>query len=78
MVESLSGETSISSMQCLVLAQMYCLVKGDYQSLSRYRGLAIGMAQVLGLYQSQTRFALDPLATETRKKVFWCQFILDR
>lgn len=65
-------------MQCLVLAQMYSLVKGDYQSLSRYRGLAIGMAQVLGLYQRQARFGLDPLATETRKKVFWCQFILDR
>lgn len=78
MVESLSGDTSISAMQCLVLAQIYSLVKGDYQSLSRYRGLAIGMAQVLGLYQSQARFALDPLATETRKKVFWCQFILDR
>ncbi|KAH8698544.1 fungal-specific transcription factor domain-containing protein [Talaromyces proteolyticus] len=77
-LESLASDVSISTMQCLVLAQMYCLAKGDYQSLSRYRGLAVGMAHMLGLHQSQARFALDPLATETRKKVFWCQYVLDR
>ncbi|KAL1969480.1 hypothetical protein VTN77DRAFT_8918 [Rasamsonia byssochlamydoides] len=77
-LESLSGDISLPALQCYVLAQIYCMAKGDYRSLVRYRGLAVGLCQMLGLHQSQTRFALNPLATETRKKVFWCQYGLDR
>ncbi|TQB72982.1 hypothetical protein MPDQ_006319 [Monascus purpureus] len=77
-LEALSSNISIPTMQCLVLAQVYCMAKGDYRSLVRYRSLAVGLCHQLGLHQDQKRFSLDPLATETRKKVFWCQYVLDR
>lgn len=69
---------SVSAIQCMVLAQIYFLTKGDYHSLMRYRALSIGAIQVLGLDRSQSRFVHDPLAYETRKRVFWCQYMLDR
>ncbi|EEA25624.1 DNA-binding transcription factor cat8 [Talaromyces marneffei ATCC 18224] len=77
-LESLSGEMSVPAIQCMVLAQMYFLTKGDYQSLLRYRALSVGTIQSLGLDQSQQDFVRDPLLHETRKKVFWCQYMLDR
>ncbi|KAL2855868.1 fungal-specific transcription factor domain-containing protein [Aspergillus pseudoustus] len=77
-LESLSGDISIQSLQCYVLAQMYCLTKGDYSSLLRYRGLATGLCHQLRLHQSQKVFSSNPLLGETRKKVFWCQYVLDR
>ncbi|KAJ9268749.1 transcriptional regulator family: Fungal Specific TF [Paecilomyces variotii] len=77
-LESLSGDVSIGTLQCLILAQMYCTAKADYKGLSRYRGLAVGLVHQLGLHQSQKRFSMNPLTSETRKKVFWCQYVLDR
>ncbi|KAF7115888.1 hypothetical protein CNMCM5793_003631 [Aspergillus hiratsukae] len=77
-LESLSNNISISTLQCYVLAQMYCMTKGDYTGLLRYRGLAVGLCHQLRLHQSQKRFSSNPLVAETRKKVFWCQYVLDR
>lgn len=77
-LESLSGDISIATLQCYVLAQMYCMTKADYTSLLRYRGLAVNLCHQLRLHQSQKRFASSPLMGETRKKVFWCQYLLDR
>ncbi|KAL3445363.1 hypothetical protein BJX65DRAFT_297083 [Aspergillus insuetus] len=77
-LESMSGDISIHTLQCYVLAQMYCLTKGDYSSLSRYRSLATGICHQLRLHQSQKAFSSNPLLAETRKKVFWCQYVVDR
>ncbi|PYH99683.1 acetate regulatory DNA binding protein [Aspergillus ellipticus CBS 707.79] len=77
-LESISNDISVSTLQCYVLAQMYCMTKGDYASLLRYRGLAISLCQQLRLHQSQKRFSSNALVAETRKKVFWCQYTLDR
>ncbi|THD00470.1 hypothetical protein EYZ11_000034 [Aspergillus tanneri] len=77
-LELLSSETSISTLQCFVLAQIYCMTKGDYTSLLRYRSLSVGICQRLRLHQSQKRFSANPLVAETRKKVFWCQYVIDR
>ncbi|KAH1701379.1 hypothetical protein KXV22_004833 [Aspergillus fumigatus] len=77
-LESLANSISISTLQCYVLAQMYCMTKGDYTGLLRYRGLAVGLCHQLRLHQSQKRFSSNPLVAETRKKVFWCQYVLDR
>ncbi|RAK98576.1 C6 transcription factor FacB/Cat8 [Aspergillus ibericus CBS 121593] len=77
-LESISSDISLSTMQCYVLAQMYCMTKGDYTSLLRYRGLAVSLSQQLRLHQSQKRFSSNALVAETRKKVFWCQYALDR
>ncbi|KAL3479783.1 fungal-specific transcription factor domain-containing protein [Aspergillus californicus] len=78
MLESLSGEISIPTLQCYALAQMYCMTKGDYSSVLRYRSLAVGLCHQLRLHQSQKRFSSNSLLAETRKKVFWCQYVLDR
>lgn len=54
------------------------MTKGDYRSLLRYRALAVDICHQLGLNQAQENLALSPLEGETRKKVFWCQYTLDR
>jgi hypothetical protein len=68
---------NLATLQCLVLAQIFCLVKADYSHLLKYKGLAIGLSQRLGLHQSQKRFALGALTSETRKKVFWSMYTVD-
>ena len=70
-------DPSIASLQCLVLAHIFCLQKGDYTALSRYRGLAVSLAQRLGLQQSQKRYAFGALTRETRKRIFWTLYTLD-
>ncbi|KKZ62770.1 hypothetical protein EMCG_02880 [[Emmonsia] crescens] len=77
-LDALAHDISLPALQCYVLAQIYYTVKADYKSLLRYRGLAIGMCHQLGLHQSQRRFSFNPLTSEMRKKVFWCQYVLDR
>lgn len=78
LVESLSSDISVPTLQCLVLAQLYCMTKADHRSLLRYRSLGISVCQQLGLHQSQKSASSNVLAVETRKKVFWCQYVLDR
>ncbi|KAE8353643.1 fungal-specific transcription factor domain-containing protein [Aspergillus coremiiformis] len=77
-LESISGDVSIPTLQCYVLAQIYCMTKGDYAGLLRYRASAISFCHQLRLHQSQKRFSSNPLIAETRKKVFWCQYVVDR
>ncbi|KAL8707422.1 MAG: hypothetical protein Q9220_007541 [cf. Caloplaca sp. 1 TL-2023] len=73
-VEVIVAENTLATLQCLVLAQMYCIAKADYNKLLHYKGIAISLSHRLGLHQSQKRFSLDPLTTETRKRVFWSFF----
>lgn len=77
-LDSFASETSIGGLQCFILAQLYCMTKGDYRSMLRYRALAVDVCHQLELYQNQTELALNPLEAETRKKVFWCQYTVDR
>ena len=70
-------DNDMATIQCLVLAQIFCLLKADYSRLLKYKGLAIGLSQRLGLHQSQKRFALGALTSETRKKVFWSLYTVD-
>ncbi|KAL4879374.1 fungal-specific transcription factor domain-containing protein [Aspergillus karnatakaensis] len=77
-LESLSGDISVPTLQCYVLAQMYGMTKGDYSSVLRYRSLAVSICHQLKLHLSQKRPSSNTLAAETRKKVFWCQYVLDR
>jgi hypothetical protein len=70
-------EGSMATLQCLLLAQICCLQKADYQRLMKYKGLAVSLSQRLGLHQSQKRFALGALTCETRKKLFWTLYALD-
>lgn len=77
LLESLSSDASVPTLQCLSLAQMYCMTKGDYKALLRYRSLGVNISQQLGLHQSQ-KHSTNVLEVETRKKVFWCIYVLDR
>ncbi|KAK2746472.1 hypothetical protein FQN57_003098 [Myotisia sp. PD_48] len=77
-LEALTKDVSLTALQCYVLAQIYYLVKSDYTSLLRYRSLGVSICLHLGLHQSQKRFSFNPLVSETRKRVFWCQYTLDR
>lgn len=68
---------SLETLQCLVLAQLHCVVKGDHKRLLHYAALAVSMANRLGLNQQQQRFDLGALTCETRKKLFWSLYTLD-
>ncbi|TGO68484.1 hypothetical protein BOTNAR_0024g00350 [Botryotinia narcissicola] len=70
-------ENNISTLQCLILALIYCIQKGDYNSLQHYKGIAVGLSHRLGLHQSQKRFPFDLLTAETRKRVFWTLYTVD-
>jgi hypothetical protein len=76
-VESFLMENDVATLQCLVLAQIFCLLRADYSRVLKYKGLAVGLSQRLGLHQSQKRFALDALTSETRKKLFWSLYTVD-
>ncbi|RYP01380.1 hypothetical protein DL766_004455 [Monosporascus sp. MC13-8B] len=68
---------TMTTLQCLVLAMMYCMIRADYKRLQHYKGVAIGLSHRLGLHQSQKRFSFGALTIETRKKVFWTLYTLD-
>lgn len=70
-------DSNISTLQCLLLAQMACLQSGDYARLLKFKALAVSLSQRLGLHQSQKRFTLGTLTVETRKKLFWTLYTLD-
>jgi hypothetical protein len=71
------NENKLSTLQCIVLAQLYCVTRGDYNKLLYYTGVAVNLSRRLGLNQSQKRFSFGALTRETRKKVFWTLYTLD-
>ncbi|EXJ83158.1 hypothetical protein A1O1_06777 [Capronia coronata CBS 617.96] len=75
---STSSIASLSTLQCHVLAQICYLLRADYTHLARHRGIAVTMCHELGLHQLHKYQSLSPLEAETRKKVFWCQYVLDK
>ena len=76
-LDKIKKDVSIPTIQCLLLAQIYCTAKGDLKSLKDYKLAAIKMSHCLGLHQSQKRSSLGPLATETRKRLFWTLYTID-
>ncbi|MCJ1250821.1 hypothetical protein MMC30_008049 [Trapelia coarctata] len=76
-LEAVISQATLATLQCLVLAQIFCITKGDHSNLLYYNGVAVKLSQRLGLHQSQKRFSLGALTRETRKKVFWSLYTLD-
>lgn len=76
-VEAILMDNTIVTLQCLVLALIYCTMRADYKRLQHYKGVAVGLSHRLGLHQSQKRFSFGALTIETRKKVFWTLYTLD-
>ncbi|KAI1462510.1 fungal-specific transcription factor domain-containing protein [Annulohypoxylon moriforme] len=76
-LEAVMMDNTMNTLQCLVLALMYCTIRADYKRLQHYKGVAVGLSHRLGLHQSQKRFSFGALTIETRKKVFWTLYTLD-
>jgi len=77
-LDAILMEPTMETLQCLVLAQIYCMSIGENVRLVQYRNLAVGIALRLGLNQNQKNFSLNALAGEMRKRVFWCVYCLDK
>jgi len=77
-IDAILGENTMGTLQALILAQIFCVQQGDYTRLLSYKGLSMTLSARLGLHQSQKRFALGTLTCETRKKVFWTLYTVDR
>lgn len=76
-LEAVLMDNTLVTLQCLILALVYCISKADYNRLQTYKGIAIGLSHRLGLHQSQKRFSFGALTIETRKKVFWTLYTVD-
>ncbi|SMY19854.1 unnamed protein product [Zymoseptoria tritici ST99CH_1A5] len=76
-LDSIITDSSMSTLQALILAQIFCVQQGDLTRLLTYKGLSFSLSARLGLHQSQKRFALGTLTCETRKKVFWTLYTVD-
>ncbi|KAK8124526.1 Transcriptional activator protein acu-15 [Apiospora kogelbergensis] len=76
-LDAILMENTMNTLQCLVLALMYCSIRADYRRLVHYKGVAVALSHRLGLHQSQKRFSFGALTIETRKKVFWTLYTLD-
>jgi hypothetical protein len=77
-IHSMSSTAFMPTLQCHVLAQLYYLLKADYSHCARHRAIAVSISHQMGLHHSQKYYKLNCLEVETRKKVFWCQYTLDK
>ncbi|KXL51287.1 hypothetical protein M433DRAFT_60738 [Acidomyces richmondensis BFW] len=76
-IDAILTENSLATLQALILAQIFCVQQGDFTRLLTYKALSTTLSARLGLHQSQKRFALGTLTSETRKKVFWTLYTVD-
>ena len=76
-IDSVLKDNSLATLQALLLAQLFCIQRGDLEALLTYKGLSLSLSARLGLHQSQKRFALGTLTCETRRKVFWTLYTID-
>ncbi|KAF8443457.1 fungal-specific transcription factor domain-containing protein [Terfezia claveryi] len=70
-------DSSLETVQCLVLAQLYCFVSSDYERLAQYKSLCVAAVLRLGLNRAQRDFTNNAVLTELNKRVFWCVYCLD-
>lgn len=76
-LDELVKDNTLVALQCLILAQLFCIAKGDYKCLQHYKAIAVGLSHRLGLHQSQKRFSFGALTMEMRKRVFWSLYTVD-
>jgi hypothetical protein len=77
-IYSTSSDASLATIQCHILAQICYSLRADYVHMARHRSIAITMCHELGLHQGHKYHSLSPLDSEARKRIFWCQYILDK
>ncbi|PHH85076.1 hypothetical protein CDD83_927 [Cordyceps sp. RAO-2017] len=76
-LDDLLPDNTMNTLQCLILALVYCTLRADNKRLQHYKSIAVGLSHRLGLHQSQKRFSFGALTLETRKRVFWTLYTLD-
>ncbi|KAK1979352.1 fungal-specific transcription factor domain-containing protein [Colletotrichum cereale] len=77
LISTLHERPSLPTLQGLEIAQIYLQLSSRYSVASHLGGMATRMAQSLGLHRHSQRFKFDPLETELRRRVWWCQYALD-
>lgn len=77
-IASNSSPPSITTVQCHILAQLNYLLKADYSRVACHAATSVSLCHQLGLHGNQNHQAVTGLESETRKKVFWCQYALDK
>lgn len=77
-IHLISSTPSVPTLQSLLLAQLYYLLKADYSYCARYRAIAVSICHEMDLHRIQKYCWLNCLELETRKKIFWCQYTLDK
>lgn len=77
LTSKLHERPSLPTLQGLEIAQIYLQLSSRYSVASQLGGMATRMAQNLGLHRHSQRFKFDPLETELRRRVWWCQYSLD-
>lgn len=76
-LEAILLDNTLESVQCLVLAQLYCFSVGDFHRLMQYKALAVAKTLRLGLHRSQDFASQDVLSKELKKRAFWSVYCLD-
>ncbi|KAH7160738.1 fungal-specific transcription factor domain-containing protein [Dactylonectria macrodidyma] len=77
LLDTVLEKPCLQSLQGLEITQLYLQVSSRYTVASHIGGIATRLAQNLGLHRHSQRFKFDPLETELRRRVWWCQYSLD-
>jgi len=67
----------MSSLQSLLLSSLFLQLSGQHALLVQIGGMAIRLAQSLGLHRHTRRFKLCAGMLEMRNRLWWCAYILD-
>jgi hypothetical protein len=70
------GKTDLASIQTLVLLELYCMYNHQNGKSFLYISLAVRMAYSLKLHKEDGRLSF--LEQESRRRLLWCMFTLDR
>jgi hypothetical protein len=77
LLDRVMGQPCLQTLQGLEIMQIYLQLSSRYSVASHLGGVAVRLAQTLGLHRHSHRFKFDPLETELRRRVWWCQYVLD-
>lgn len=77
LLDRVMGRPCLQALQGMEIMQIYLQLSARYSVASHLGGVAVRLAQTLGLHRHSHRFKFDPLETELRRRVWWCQYTLD-
>lgn len=66
-LEPVASEVTIETLQCFILALLYCSIRSNHTGMLHYRSIAVGLAHRLGLCREQTELRFDYETLQTRR-----------